>query len=305
MRPLGRGRGRTCEAVMKDGTLEPPEGDSRRPWLLLVPSASLYLFTFAVPLIVLVAASFEKTTGGVTVSPFSIDNYQSFFADGVALRAVLHTLYLSFVIATCCLLFGYPVAMTMRRSGGRMRLLLLFLVVSPLLTSVIVRNVAWILVLGREGLINVAWRRLGLTTEPLRLMYNDLGVVIGVVHVYLAFVVLPVFASLTAIDPAVEESAASLGATRARVFWHVTLPLSMPGVFAGFTLVFVLCVGLYLTPVVMGGNFVVTISMIIGDLVRTQFDMGRASAFAVMVLLIVAGLLWLSRQFARRYGVAT
>ncbi len=290
---------------MKDGTLESPEIDSKRPWLLLVPSASLYVFTFAVPLIVLVAASFEKTTGGVTVSSFSTDNYQSFFADGVALRAVLHTLYLSFAIATCCLLFGYPVAMTMRRSGGRMRLLLLFFVVSPLLTSVIVRNVAWILVLGREGLINVAWRGLGLTTEPLRLMYNDLGVVIGVVHVYLAFVVLPVFASLMAIDPAVEESAASLGATRVRVFWHVTLPLSMPGVIAGFTLVFVLCVGLYLTPVVMGGNFVVTISMIIGDLVRTQFDMGRASAFAVMVLLIVAGLLWLSRQFGQRYGVGT
>jgi putative spermidine/putrescine transport system permease protein len=293
------------EAAMNNEAQELPGTYSKHPWLLLAPSAFLYAFTFAIPLVVLIASSFEKTTGGVTTSSLSIDNYQSFFVDGVAIRAVLRTLYLSFAIATCCLLLGYPVAMTMRRAGGQMRLLLLFFVVSPLLTSVIVRNVAWILVLGREGLINVAWRGLGLTTEPLKLMYNDLGVVIGVVHVYLAFVVLPVFASLIAIDPAVEESAASLGASRARVFWHVTLPLSMPGVIAGFTLVFVLCTGLYLTPVVMGGNFVVTISMIIADLVRTQFDMGRASAFAVMVLLIIAGLLWLSRQFARPYGAGT
>lgn len=290
---------------MDDTAADPAEAETQRAWLLLLPSALLYLLTFVVPLIVLAVSSLETTAGGVTTSSFSFENYRSFFTEGTALRSVRHTLYLSFVIATCCLLFGYPVALTMRRAGGRMRLLLLFLVISPLLTSVIVRNVAWILVLGREGIINAAWRALGLSSEPLRLMYNDLGVVIGVVHVYLAFVVLPIFASIIAIDPAVEESAASLGASRARVFWHVTLPLSMPGVIAGFTLVFVLCTGLYLTPVVMGGNFVVTISMIIADLVRTQFDMGRASAFAVMMLAVVAGLLWLSRLLGRLYGART
>jgi putative spermidine/putrescine transport system permease protein len=250
---------------------------------------------------VLAAASFEKTTGGITTASFSIENYRTFFTDGVSINAVVHTLYLSLLISLCCLAFGYPVALTMRRTGGRIRFLLLFLVVSPLLTSVIVRNVAWILVLGREGLINVAWRNLGFTL-PLKLMYNDLGVVIGVVHVYLAFVVLPVFASLMAIDPAAEESAASLGASPIRVFWHVTLPLSMPGIIAGLTFVFVLCMGLYLTPVLMGGGFVVTISMIIADLVHNQFDLGAASALSVMVLLIVGGLLWLSRRYERRSG---
>jgi putative spermidine/putrescine transport system permease protein len=281
------------------------EYESKRPWLLLVPSALLYSLTFAIPLIVLVAASFEKTTGGVTAATLSLENYRAFLTDGVALRAIQRTLYLALVISAFCLVFGYPVALWMRRAGGRLRLLLLFLVVSPLLTSVIVRNVAWILVLGQQGLINVALRNLGLTTGPIQLMYNDLGVVIGIVHVYLAFIVLPVFASLVAIDPAVEESAASLGASPRRVFWHVTLPLSMPGVIAGFTLVFVLCMGIYLTPVIMGGNLVVTISMIIADLVRTQFDMGRASAFSVMVLFIVCALLWLSRRYERRYGSRT
>jgi putative spermidine/putrescine transport system permease protein len=289
-------------ADMKSSAPESLERNSKRPWLLLVPSALLYFFTFVIPLVVLVGASFKKTTGGVTATAFSIDNYEAFFTDGVALQAVLHTLYLSFAIALCCLGFGYPVALWMRRTSGRLRLVLLFLVVSPLLTSVIVRNVSWILVLGREGLINVAWRSLDLTSQPLKLMYNDLGVVIGVVHVYLAFVVLPVFASLLSIDPAAEESAASLGASPSRVFWHITLPLSMPGVIAGFTLVFILCMGIYLTPVIMGGNLVVTISMIIADLVRTQFDMGRASAFSIMVLLIVCALLWLSRWYDRKNG---
>src|SRR5262249_12720293 len=157
----------------------------------------------------------------------------------------------------------YPLALSMRRAGPRLRLVLLVLVVSPLLTSVIVRNVAWILVLGREGLVNGALRALGLTDQPLALMYNDLGVVIGVVLVSLACAVFPVFASLLTIDRGVEESAASLGARPLRVFWHVTLPLSLPGVIAGFTLVFVLSMGIYLTPVIMGGTFVTTISMII------------------------------------------
>jgi putative spermidine/putrescine transport system permease protein len=273
---------------------------SKGLWLLLTPAALLYLITFLAPLVVLLLVSFERTTGGVTASSISLQNYADFFSDGVTLRAVGRTLYLSFAIALGCLLLGYPVALSMRRAQGAVRLLLLFLVISPLLTSVIVRNVSWILILGREGLINVVLRELGVSDPP-RLMYNDLGVMIGVVHVYLAFVVLPVFASLASIDPAVEESAASLGASPTRVFLHVTLPLSVPGVIAGFTLVFVLCIGIYLTPVVMGGNFVVTISMIIADLVRTQFDVGRASAFSVMVLLMVSVLVWAGRQYERRH----
>lgn len=165
--------------------------------------------------------------------------------------------------------------------------MLLVLIVSPLLTSVIVRNVAWLLILGRTGLLNRALLDLGLVTAPLRLMYNDLGVVVAVVHVYLSFMVLPIFASLNAIEPSIEESAMSFGAPAWRAFLQVTLPLSLPGIIAGSTIVFILAMGIYLTPVIMGGNFVVTVPMVITDLVHNQFNWANASALAVVLLFVI------------------
>src|SRR5262249_42442338 len=107
------------------------------------------------------------------------------------------------------------------------------------------------------------------------------------VHVYLSFMVLPIFASLNAIEPSIEESAASLGATAWRTFLHVTLPLSLPGIAAGSTIVFILSMGIYLTPVIMGGNFVVTVPMMITDLVHNQFNWANASALAVALLVFI------------------
>jgi putative spermidine/putrescine transport system permease protein len=194
----------------------------------------------------------------------------------------------------------------MRRAGPRLRIVVLALVVSPLLTSVIVRNVAWLLVLGNEGLINTTLRALGIIDQPLPLLYNTFGVVVGVTHVYLSFVVLPLFASLLAIDPSLEENAASLGASPWRIFAHVTLPLSLPGLVAGMTLVFILSMGIYLTPVIMGGSFVTTLAMTITDLVRNQYDWSRAAAFSVMLLAFIGAVLALSyattRQLSRARG---
>src|SRR5262245_2747246 len=132
-------RGRGASSLSSDR-----EEVSKGLWLLLTPAALLYLVTFCAPLVVLLLVSFERTTGGVTASSISLQNYADFFSDGVTLRAVGRTLYLSFAIALGCLLLGYPVALSMRRAQGAVRLLLLFLVISPLLTSVIVRNVSWI-----------------------------------------------------------------------------------------------------------------------------------------------------------------
>ena len=151
--------------------------------------------------------------------------------------------------------------MLMRRVGPKARLWILLLVVSPLLTSIIVRNVAWVLILGRSGMINDVLISWGLISKPLPLMYNTFGVVLAVVHVYLSFMVLPLFAALSSINNSLEEAAASLGAKPLSIFLNVTLPLSLPGIMAGCTLVFILSMGVYLTPVIMGGNFVVTLPM--------------------------------------------
>jgi putative spermidine/putrescine transport system permease protein len=276
------------------------ESASYRPWLLLLPSAMLYACVFALPLGVLLTDSVRPPAeAGQTAGP-SLAYYQAFWTDGVTFSIFLSTVWISVLVTVACVVLGYPVALFMRRAGPRMRIVLLALVVSPLLTSVIVRNVAWLLVLGHEGLINTTLRALGIIDQPLPLLYNTFGVVVGVTHVYLSFVVLPLFASLLAIDPSLEENAASLGASPWRVFAHVTLPLSLPGLVAGVTLVFILSMGIYLTPVIMGGSFVTTLAMTITDLVRNQYDWARAAAFSVMLLAFIGAVLVLSYAATRQ-----
>jgi putative spermidine/putrescine transport system permease protein len=284
-------------------------GDERasyRPWLLLLPSAILYACVFALPLGVLLSDSVRPPAAPGQAAAPSLAYYQAFWTDGVTFSIFLSTVWISVLVTAACVVLGYPLALFMRRAGPRLRIVVLALVVSPLLTSVIVRNVAWLLVLGNEGLINTTLRALGIIDQPLPLLYNTFGVVVGVTHVYLSFVVLPLFASLLAIDPSLEENAASLGASPWRIFAHVTLPLSLPGLVAGMTLVFILSMGIYLTPVIMGGSFVTTLAMTITDLVRNQYDWSRAAAFSVMLLAFIGAVLALSyaatRQLSRARG---
>jgi putative spermidine/putrescine transport system permease protein len=282
------------------------ERASYRPWLLLLPSAILYACVFALPLGVLLSDSVRPPAAPGQAAGLSLAYYQAFWTDGVTFSIFLSTVWISVLVTAACVVLGSPLALFMRRAGPRLRIVVLALVVSPLLTSVIVRNVAWLLVLGNEGLINTTLRALGIIDQPLPLLYNTFGVVVGVTHVYLSFVVLPLFASLLAIDPSLEENAASLGASPWRIFAHVTLPLSLPGLVAGMTLVFILSMGIYLTPVIMGGSFVTTLAMTITDLVRNQYDWSRAAAFSVMLLAFIGAVLALSyavtRQLSRARG---
>lgn len=275
-----------------------------RAWLLLMPSAAIYIVAFFLPLALLAIASFmpSELAGGKPNAMLTLGHYRAFFQDGVTGAIFLSTVRLAIVVTIACLLLGYPLALYMRRSSPRHRAILLLIVVSPLLTSVIVRNVAWLLVLGREGLINAALRAAGLIDAPLPLVYNTFGVVVGVTHVYLSFLVLPVFGSLLAINPAIEESAASLGASPFQVFIRVTLPLTLPGAIAGATLVFILTMGVYLTPVIMGGSFVTTLPMVITDLIRNQFEWSKASAFAIILLFFVTLIMILSQQIEKGFS---
>jgi putative spermidine/putrescine transport system permease protein len=279
-------------------------GRSIKAWLLLLPSAAIYVAVFFVPLGLLVYASFQagQVSGAAQNGALTIANYQAFAQDGVTFRIFLSTVRLAAIVTATCLVLGYPLAIFMRQAGPVLRAVVLLVVVSPLLTSVIVRNVAWLLVLGREGMINQALRSAGLIEAPLPLMYNTFGVVVGITHVYLSFLVLPLFGSLLAINPVIEESAMSLGASRWRVFWSVTLPLSLPGAIAGATLVFILTMGVYLTPIIMGGSFVTTLPMVITDLVRNQFEWSKASAFAMVLLVFVGLVLALSQRVERRFS---
>ena len=268
-------------------------------WWLLVPTSFLYLITFFIPLITLLVMSFSRFESSVTTVGFYLDNYEKILTDGITLKIFFQTVELSLMITLFCLLLGYPVAMLMRRVGPRARLWILLLVVSPLLTSIIVRNVAWVLILGRSGMINdllISW---GLISKPLPLMYNTFGVVLAVVHVYLSFMVLPLFAALSSINNSLEEAAESLGAKPLSIFLNVTLPLSLPGIMAGCTLVFILSMGVYLTPVIMGGNFVVTLPMLIEDAVRNRYNWPEASAMALLLLIAIGIMIVISSSIQK------
>jgi len=263
-------------------------------WWLLTPTVLLYMATFLLPLVMLTVLSFAKFEFSITTIGFHFDNYIKIFTDGITLKIFFQTVRLSIVITFCCLILGYPVALLMRSCSPKMKMVLLFCVVSPLLTSIIVRNVAWLLILGRSGIINDMLIEWGFISKPLPLMYNSFGVVLAVVHVYLSFMVLPLFGALNSINSSIEEAASSLGASTWRVFVSITLPLSLPGVMAGCTLVFILSMGVYLTPVIMGGNFVLTLPMLITSAVREQYNWPIASAMAVMLLLSIGFMLVLS-----------
>ena len=268
-------------------------------WWLLVPTSFLYIITFFIPLVTLLVMSFSRFESSVTTVGFYLDNYEKILTDGITLKIFFQTVELSLMITLFCLLLGYPVAMLMRRVGPKARLWILLLVVSPLLTSIIVRNVAWVLILGRSGMINdllISW---GLISKPLPLMYNTFGVVLAVVHVYLSFMVLPLFAALSSINNSLEEAAASLGAKPLSIFLNVTLPLSLPGIMAGCTLVFILSMGVYLTPVIMGGNFVVTLPMLIEDAVRNRYNWPEASAMALLLLIAIGIMIVISSSIQK------
>ena len=279
--------------------MEKTDNNKISSWWLLVPTSFLYIVTFFIPLITLLVMSFSRFESSVTTVGFYLDNYEKILTDGITLKIFFQTVELSLMITLFCLLLGYPVAMLMRRVGPKARLWILLLVVSPLLTSIIVRNVAWVLILGRSGMINdllISW---GLISKPLPLMYNTFGVVLAVVHVYLSFMVLPLFAALSSINNSLEEAAASLGAKPLSIFLNVTLPLSLPGIMAGCTLVFILSMGVYLTPVIMGGNFVVTLPMLIEDAVRNRYNWPEASAMALLLLIAIGIMIVISSSIQK------
>ena len=258
---------------------------SRAAWLLIIPMLLVYAAAFIVPLFLILVES--VSTGTLREPNYSLHNYLSLITDGVTLPILFRTFWLSVVVTLVCAALAYPIALQMRRSANALRMILLAMVVGPLLTSVIVRNVAWLLVLGRNGIINSTLMKMGLIDDSLPLMYNDFGVIVAVVHVYLAFMVLPVYGAIAKIDSRVEESASSLGAQPSVVFWRVTFPLSLPGLVAGASLVFILTMGLYLTPTIMGGSFVVTAPMLVTELARNQYNWPMASALSVLLLLAI------------------
>lgn len=265
-----------------------------RTWMLLAPGTLWLALFFVLPMLLILAASFmpRGVYGGVTPG-FTLEHYRR-FVDPLYLNVLARTVLWAAIATIACLLLGYPVAWVIARSR-RHRNLLLLLVVLPFWTSFLVRTFAMIFLLRDTGLVNSLLLRAGLIQEPLTLLYTPFAVLLGLVYGFLPFMVLPIYASLEKLDPALLEASEALGARPAAQFFTVTLPLSLPGVIAGSLLVFVPALGSFVTSDLLGGAK----QVMIGTLVQSQFTtarnwpFGSAASFALMLLVLVAVVLTL------------
>ncbi|HZT32997.1 MAG TPA: ABC transporter permease [Bryobacteraceae bacterium] len=266
-----------------------------RSWFL-VPAWLWMGGLFAAPFAIVLAYSFltRGAYGGLDL-PWTLESYQR-LADPLYLSILLRSFLMAAAATAICLVLAFPLALFISRSGRR-RNLYLQLVILPFWSSFLVRLYAWLFLLRDTGLINTALQALHLIREPLPLLYNDGAVLLGLVYGYLPFMVLPIYATLERLDPALLEAAADLGARPFSALWRVTVPLSAPGIRAGVILVFIPCLGAYLTPDLLGGGR----SVMIGNLVQNQFTtardwpFGAAVSVALMAVVTLLVVLFLRR----------
>jgi putative spermidine/putrescine transport system permease protein len=197
---------------------------------------------------------------------------------------------ISLVVALATLVLGFPLALFLSRTDSRYRGILLSLTLAPIVISVVVRAYGWIVLLANRGLVNSALMQIGLIARPIRLVFNETGVEIATTHVLLPFMVLAIMGSLQGVQVALEEAAASLGARRWRVLLDVVLPLSLPGVAAGTLLVFILSASSFVTPVLLGGQVVLTVPMLALQQFTTTFNWAFGSALTMLLLVTVIGI---------------
>ncbi len=232
----------------------------------------------------------------------TVEHYQALITYPVYGTILLNTLEISFKVALFCVLLGYPVAYVLSGSKSRWGLVLLTAVILPLWISVLVRTYAWMIILGRFGVVNEILRGLGLAERPLRLMYNRTGVYVGLAYVLLPYAILPMLSVMRGIDRTLLRASSSLGSGPWHSFCRVFLPLSLPGVGAGFLLPFIISVGIFITPTLMGGPSDTMIALSIHTQLGVVNDWGLASSLSTMLLVVVLAIFALS---ARVFGFAT
>ena len=245
---------------------------------LLGPPLAFLLVVFVVPLA-------RVVWGSMFAPDFTLAFYERMWRTPVYGRVFWITLKISLLTTVFAALLGYPAAYFLATVKPRTRQLLLLCVIVPFFLSVLVRNYVWIVLLQRTGLVNRLLTEWGIVRAPLDLMYNELGVLVAMVNMLLPYMIFPVLSALLAIPPELRQASASLGAHPARTFWRVTLPLSMPGVAAGGLLVFIVSLGFFITPALLGGPKQMMVSNLIEFSVRQVLNWPFAFALANTLLL--------------------
>jgi putative spermidine/putrescine transport system permease protein len=272
--------------------------------LLILPAALVFVAFFLVPVVLLLAIAFNPSIPGLIdlQSTFTLENFQRFFSFALYYGSLLRVIVLGVIVAALAFVLGYPLAFVIARTRHPWRnAVLMILVLVSLQLDIVIRVYGLMITLGDNGLVNDFLRHFGLITDPLPLMYNGFGVVVGLLQFTLPFMVLSLIGIIRSIDPSLEEAARSLGASRWKAFFTIILPLSVPGILAGFVLVFALVISSYVVPVLMGGWRVVVPSMHIyqqiAELGNWQF--GAAAATLLFAISLVA--VYVYNRLAARY----
>ena len=279
-----------------------PAADAVRNALLVVPGVAWLVLFFVVPLafIVVISLGRRDELHRIVLDPLTLENYQQVF-NPVFLPTVIQSLYLASATTILSLLIGFPIAYWISRYGGRRKTLLLVLVMLPFWTSYLIRTYAWMIVLRDQGVVNQVLQAVGLTQEPLILLYTDFSVILGMVYGFLPFTILPLFVSIDRLDPNLVAAGRDLYASGRQAFRHVTLPLVRPGLVAAGLLTFIPAMGDFVTPDLLGGGQVTTIAKVIQErfLDGRDWPYGAALGFVLTILTLlgtVAALRTLRRE---------
>lgn len=286
--------------------LRPTFGRAGRPsggppvnrWAALaIPVLLFLLVCFLTPLVIMAVRSVTDLPTGSEGDPLA--NFRRFFGGEANLRVLGNTFWIAGISTLACLLIGYPYAYLMRLATPRWAGLLLIAVLVPFWSSLLVRTYAWQVILRDTGLINSTLQGWGLIDQPLDLYQTTTGVLLGMTQILLPFMVLPLFTTMARIDPELTRAAANLGASPTRAFLRVFVPLSVPGVLAGSLLVFVLALGFYITPALLGSPKDTMLSAFIATRVQQQLDWGLASAMALVLIVVTLIVLFLASRVIR------
>ncbi|MBR0567297.1 ABC transporter permease [Azoarcus sp. L1K30] len=265
---------------------------------LTLPLTALFAVCFVAPLCVLVALSLAAgPDGGVA----TIGHYAAFVGDRFNASILFDTLWLGVKATLVCLLFGFPVAWICARAHVRWQSVLIFLVVLPILTSVVVRTFSWIVILGRHGLLNQIVLGLGLADEPLRLLYSEAGVIIVLAQVQMPLMVLPILTVLSRIDSNLFDASQALGAGQWRTLWRVAVPLSMPGIIAGCILTYAASITAFVTQTLIGGARLIYMPLFIYQQAVGANNWPFAAAISVIFMVAVLVVVAVLNGFGRRF----
>lgn len=301
-----RGARRTPPTVRGEQEQRAERNRRLTAWALLVPGILGLIVSFVFPLAWMIRMAFNEGSGnGIVVETFTLDTLLKPLTDAYYWKVTSDTFFMGLGTAVFCILVSYPIALFLARSESKWKGLLLAVALAPLLTSAVVRTYGWMVILGHDGLVNSTLIDLGFIANPLKLANNMTGVIIGLVEIFMPYAILAMISGFGRLNTQLEEAASSLGASKARVFGRITLPLSLPGVLTAFLLVFVLAISTFITPRLLGGGVVQVLATEIYDQTTGLLNWPFAAALSVILLVLFGVIIGVYQAIIKKLGIAS